>query len=107
MNTLPVLPFEGHVQNLLAFLKTRVPEIESMPLLFFDRYDLKQKEGKWILPSAALKDFEAAQVLFLELCKEGREWINLAGDGETLQGEYLVSIEYSEVIQRPVTAVNL
>lgn len=107
MTTLPILPFEGHVQNLCAFLKTRVPEVESMTLLFFDRHDLKQKDGEWILPSAALKDFEAAQELFLGLCREGREWINLAGDGATLQREYLVAIEYSEVMQRPVTAVNL
>jgi hypothetical protein len=107
MKTLPSVSFEGHIRNLLDWLRQRVPNIDAMPLRFFDRHDLELKQGRWILPTYALKDVDAMRAFFEELCNEGREWVNLAGDDITPHGEYLISVEYSDATGRPVTAINL
>lgn len=104
MNTLPPLTFEGHLQHLLDWLRLRVSDIDAMPLRFYDQSELVPGN---ILPAAALKDVESMRLLFERLCREGRGWIHLAGDGMTRQGEYLISVEYSQSTGHSVTYVNL
>lgn len=107
MNTLPPIAFEGHVRNLLDFLRRRVPEVDGMPLRFFDQHELRREEGRWVLPASALRDMGAMRALFERLCGEGREWIHLAGAGATPQGQYLVSVDYSQSVGHETTYVNL
>jgi hypothetical protein len=107
MTTLPELSFEAHIERLLDWLEPRVPDVRAKSFRCFDSHDLKLEEGQWKLPAVALGELDSLRDLFEQLCEEGREWINLCGQGVTTQGEYLISIEYSRSTGREVTAVNL
>ena len=107
MSTLPPTTFEGHIQNLLERLRSRVPVIDTMPLRFYDSHDVERKQGQWLLADSMLKDLDAMRILFERLCQEGREWVHFAGEGATQQGEYLISVDYSQTTGHPVTFINL
>jgi hypothetical protein len=83
-----------------------VPDIDDLPLRFYDHLDVV-REGGWAIPSARLLDADSMRARFDSLCREGREWINLAGAGATPQGGYLIAVEYSQSVGHPTTYVNL
>jgi hypothetical protein len=75
MKTLPDIPWNEHVDNLIQWLRKFFPDLGARQLLFFDAV----KSG-WLsvnrqdlLPQAEFGPF------FIQLCEEGREWINLSG----------------------------
>jgi hypothetical protein len=107
MKTLPPISFNEHIENLLKWLRRRIPEIDTMRLRYFDSHDLMRQQGHWVLPAAALGDLTALRIMFNRLCHEGRDWINLAGAGMTTNGEYLISLEYSDTVGREETFINI
>lgn len=107
MNTLPPVPFDKHIQNLIDILRVHVPDINPMSLLFFDVHTLKRGHEQWVLHVSAIKNMNAMRVFFEHFCSEGREWIHLAGEGAILSGEYLISVDYSQSTRHSTTFVNL
>lgn len=108
MNTLPPLDIDGHFNRLRDWLRTKVPEIDSLVLYGFDLHDLVSIEGRAQLAASALLDYEGTKSLFSKLCEEGREWLNLSGYGYLSPRDYLVVIEYNEAsLGHSVTAVNV
>lgn len=107
MKTLPPITFDEHIENVLKLLRPRVPQIDTMPLRYFDSHNLERQQGRWVLPAAALGDLTALKVVFDRLCHEGRDWIHLAGAGMRNNGDYLISLEYSDSVGHEKTFINI
>lgn len=102
MNTYPSLTFDEHIERLVIHLKQFIPNVRDENLLF---YDSRTKDNGTI-EKIDLMERERVELYFEQLCNQGREWINLAGDG-WFGSNFLVSVEYAEKTGFSMTAINI
>lgn len=104
MKTRPNLSLEEHINNLASHLQRYFPEIKSELFLFFKAEDCVRKNKKFLLQRSNLMDYQRFQILFKELCTEGREWINLSGDS-WLGNHFLIMIDFSRAVGEAETSI--
>jgi hypothetical protein len=106
VNTHPPLSLREHIHNLLSHLGISFPDLEIDSLLFFDQAScIVLDEGQFVRKDD-LMTYDRFSVFFEKLCLEGREWINLGGDGR-LDDKFLVSVDYSQRVGYSMTAIVL
>lgn len=106
MKTYPDLSLSVHIQTLVEHLKKSFPELTENNFLFYDEADVHQSQLGSEVHKSKLMDREKFEDFFYKLCSEGREWINLSGDG-WCKDIFIVSVEYSKKLNYPWTAILL
>ena len=104
MKTHPNISFDEHIKEWLEFQRKRVPQLTKEMLKFCNIEDVVQIDEREAIEKKKLMDVKEFEVFFEKLCREGREWVNIAGES-WYRDNYIVSVEYSTRKGFPVTAV--
>lgn len=104
MKTYPDLSLDKHIEGLVKHLQSYFPQLTEDLFLFYNDEDVARTATDLRIDKKKMMNRAEFEVFFEKLCAEGREWINISGDG--WYGRYfLVSVEYSQRTDFPVTAI--
>ena len=93
--TNPPARFSEHVDRVRDVLRRRDPSAADLSLLFYCSGD------EWrLLGAEDMVQESAAESAFVELCRAGVPWINLAPEGRWDKDTYVVAIEHATYVSR-------
>ena len=107
MNTLPAMSFEDHINRLINFVIQRDSSINNSELRFYYLQDLKSKGGQLYIEKDLLLTIKKFKNIFIGLCTEGAEWINISAVYHFSDNIYGIEYDYSEKKKREKTSVNI
>ncbi|WP_446010352.1 hypothetical protein [Candidatus Electrothrix sp.] len=107
MNTLPAMTFEDHIDRLIDFVTQRDSSINNFELRFYYLQDLKSKGGQLYIEKDLLFTIKKFKNIFIGLCTEGTEWINISAVCQFSDNIYGIEYDYSEKKKREKTSINI
>lgn len=81
MKTYPDLSLDKHIEGLVKHLQSHFPQLTEDLFLFYNDEDLARTATDLRIDKKKMMNRAEFEVFFEILCAEGREWINISGDG--------------------------
>jgi hypothetical protein len=98
---------DDQIKRLVSFVCMKDKSIEVLELRFYYLCDLKSNENGLYIKENKLLPINEFEQIFVRLCNEGREWINISATCPFSRDIYGIEYDYSVSKGKINTSVNV